>query len=119
MTYRGKSRIDGTGVIATLPLNEGTLVGRLKGTAKEAPTQRSLTICGKHIDPDDDCVLKDLNHSCRPTAKMDGYGLFLREPVDRGDEITINYLDTEDIISYPFTCNCGNCGKVKIVGRLS
>ena len=57
------------------------------------------------------------NHSCDPTAYVGqgGYLFAIRE-LDPDEEITFNYLSSENSIKANFHCNCGaeNC-----VGRIS
>jgi hypothetical protein len=108
-----KSNIHGVGLTASVSLPEGALVGELRGTTVPRPTQKSITVDKRHIDPADDCPLGSINHSCRPNAKLSGRLLFLTAPVSEDDEITIDYRQTEREILFPFICNCSHCEKGK------
>lgn len=57
------------------------------------------------------------NHSCDPSATVDKSGGFLVaiRDIQFGEEITFNYLESEEKLVSGFTCKCGaeNCiGKI-------
>jgi hypothetical protein len=115
LTRSSKSDVQGVGVRAALPLPKGALLGELVGTIVLAPTQKSVTVDGEYLDPSDDCTLGYVNHSCEPNARFNGRLLFLTDSVAEGDEITVDYRKTEQIISSSFQCRCARCRKGQAV----
>jgi hypothetical protein len=105
------SAIDGVGVFPALSLPKGTLVGEFEGGVVSKPTRQSIKVDGLHINPSEGCVLKSLNHSCKPNAKFSGRLLFLTEPVSSDDEVTVDYRLTEQEFVASFACRCSTCIK--------
>jgi SET domain-containing protein len=68
----------------------------------------SVHLEGKIIDGTG--VLRNLAHSCEPNAyfKDKRCWLYALKDIDAGMEVTIDYLDTEPVISEPFSCKCGS-----------
>jgi len=62
-----------------------------------------------------------LNHSCAPSARVEGRVLVAVRPLAAWEEITFDYNTTEYRMASPFVCRCGHCGGRKIggFGRLS
>ena len=48
-----------------------------------------------------------INHSCDPNAWLEGLNLVARRPIDRGEEIRVDYATYGNNILAPFTCECG------------
>ena len=48
-----------------------------------------------------------MNHSCEPTAWLDGLDVMARLPLERGDEITLDYATFYNERMPAFACSCG------------
>lgn len=109
-----KNGIHGLGVFIKTDIKKNTVLFKLSGKMVQSPTRTSVQIgTNKHIE---DEIASHINHSCTPTAKVDQATLTfvsLRD-LHKGDEITFNYNDNEDLLHAPFKCEC--CGK-EIRGR--
>lgn len=72
-----------------------------------------------HVD--DPIVMRWVNHSCRPNARIcfsnNKLMLFSIATISPGAELTCDYGHTEDEIPMPFHCACGGCGGRLIGGR--
>ena len=88
-----------------------------EGRETDQDTRYSLLLDGKRIEPTGE--LKYLNHSCNPNAYFSDRWLVASRDISIGDEITIDYFATENMISYPFICHCGaeNCRDKKKMAR--
>jgi uncharacterized protein len=86
----------------------GSVIGFFEGPEISSNTMHSLQLDGRIIDGTG--VLKYLAHSCDANAyfKDKRRWLYARKPIRAGDEVTIDYLETEPVISHPFLCNCGS-----------
>ena len=108
-----KSRIHGKGVFAEEEYQVGSEVAYFRGYEIDYDTRYSLTFEGHKIEPTG--PLKYLNHSCDPNCCFRGRTLVTKRQVEQGEELTVDYSETEDgnKVSYPFKCNCGsgNCRK--------
>ena len=96
-------------------MKAGERIGYFEGPQITTNTMHSMHLEGKIIEGGG--VLKNLAHSCDPNAyfKDKQRWLYARRDIGAGDEVTIDYLDTEPVISHPFICKCGspNCrGKI-------
>ena len=101
-----RSPIRGYGVIATLPIEPGSTIGFFDDYEVPSDTRFSLTLDGVKIEPTG--KLAYLNHAREPNACCVGRTLIASRYIERGEEVTINYLETERQISFAFQCNCGN-----------
>ncbi len=104
------NRTDGQrGLFAAAPIAAGEVILTYDGPVIDHPTRLSIQIDDhRHIEGTDDSNAF-VNHSCAPTAYVDWDNLCLRAiaPIDKGREITCNYLTTDDCLHTPFTCHCG------------
>ncbi len=50
---------------------------------------------------------KPVNHACEPTAWLEGLDVVARFPLERGDEITLDYATFCNEIMPDFPCGCG------------
>ena len=107
-----RSGIHGVGVFATRHIKAGELIGRFRGRPVErdgiyvsyvnnaSGVQQRYEITGD---------LKFLNHHCRPNAVLNNFQTVALRPVNKGQEITINYGDG--------TCECSKhhtlCGQAE------
>lgn len=103
------SRIHGKGVFARTKLFSGQKIAYFEGYEMDHDTQYSLVLDGKRIEPTG--KLRYLNHSCAPNAHFRNRWLVASCDISQGEEITIDYLATENMIYYHFICKCGaeNC----------
>ena len=72
----------------------------------DSPSRTSIQIDASHMEDEFGMYL---NHNCDPNAVV----IVAKEPylvcinnIEKGDEVTIDYNDTEDRLSHPFFCNC-------------
>jgi len=102
------------GLFSTDDILSGQVIFKLEGEIIAQPTRTSLQIgMNEHIE---DQRIAFTNHNCNPTAFVyDGY-LITKRNIKAGDEITIDYNLTEEIVTHPFICNC--CGRI-ITGKNS
>ena len=65
-------------------------------------------------------ILRWINHSCMPNARIEFAGgtpvLVAVRDVSVGDEVVVDYRQTEISEEYPepFICNCGHCAGIRI-----
>jgi len=93
LVYVSESPIHGRGAFATRPIKKGTFIGEYEGPEArrngkyvlwcyedgEATGRRGLN------------RLRYLNHADRPNAEFDGFELYARRNIRKGEEITIDY----------------------------
>jgi hypothetical protein len=99
------NRIGGFGgVYAGCAYEEGLVIYSLSGRlVLESPTRTSIRIKdGIHVE---DEVGSYINHSCDPSAKIDGVHVVALRDIKVGEEITFNYIENEDLLASPFKCN--------------
>ncbi len=78
------------------------------------PDYRSIDLGHKHVYHP---IARYVNHSCEPNAYVDIQQQILvaKYTINKGDEITFNYLASERQIMAPFDCNCSS---EKCMGRI-
>jgi SET domain-containing protein len=76
-----------------------------------------VTFGDENVEPSGD--LRYLNNSCEANSEFRGRSLFARRAIAPDEEVTIDYLATEEEISSPFLCHCGSANCRKVVGNLS
>jgi hypothetical protein len=111
------SPIQGKGIFARSRLPRGRKIAYFEGYETDQDTRYSLLLDGRPIEPTGE--LKYLNHSCNPNAYFRDRWLVASRDIYIGEEITIDYFATENMVSYPFICNCGaeNCRDKKKMAR--
>jgi hypothetical protein len=110
------------GVFAKDDIVQDSVIFQLKGTLTTRPSKYTIQLTrNKHlnfpkvrkVDDDLDYCWQFLNHSCEPNGYMNIGDLTFRatRSIQRGEEITFNYLTTESAMAVPFKCICGsaNC----------
>ena len=100
-----ESSIDGFGVFAKSKLASCQKIAYFKGNEIDHDTRHSLTLDGKRIEPTGE--LQYLNHSCAPNAHFHNIWLIASRDIFPYEEITIDYITTENKISHHFECKCG------------
>jgi uncharacterized protein len=113
----GPSAIDGTGLFARRPFDEGETVVVLGGTiiddaelARLQP-QSSLAI-GEDVNlmQDDRDPARYGNNSCDPNLWLaDEVTLVTRRRIDAGEELTVDY-GTMTVVPWEMECRCGAAG---------
>jgi SET domain-containing protein len=103
------SAIAGRGIFAKRPIVDAERIGYFEGRQIDHPTYHSVMFGDIHVEPSGD--LRFLNNSCDANAEFRGRSLFARRAIAHDEEVTIDYLATEETISNPFSCHCGssNC----------
>ena len=106
------SQIHGKGVFARIRLSCGQKIAYFEGYKIDHDTRYSLVLDGKRIEPTG--KLRYLNHSCAPNAHFRGRWLVASRDITHDEEITVDYLATENMIYHHFTCKCSaeNCRKL-------
>lgn len=114
-----KHRMGFKGLFARNDIKAGSVILHLKGSVSTRPNMYSIQLGkDKHLDfppvrkPDDDLdyAWQYLNHSCEPNGYVNAaeYTFCAVRDIKEGEEITFNYLATEDELSSPFQCQCGS-----------
>ena len=126
----GSGEINMRGLFATEDIPKKTVILKLQGEYLPFPTQTSIEIMkGKHIEDDFGAFV---NHHCSPNSRilchfrdlmwLDNYvpsaafhesaklkpGFLSDRDIKKGQEINIDYNDTEYDIAVPFKCFCHN-----------
>mgnify|MGYP003628684276 CR=1 FL=1 len=98
-----------SGVFSGFRFNKGDSVYILPiRDISDKPTRTSIKIGeGKHVE--DSLIGIYINHNCEPSCEIRGNLVVARRDVRRFEEITFNYLISEDKLAHPFVCGC--CGK--------
>ncbi|MFJ4192397.1 SET domain-containing protein-lysine N-methyltransferase [Kitasatospora sp. NPDC089509] len=105
-------------LIACTPIAAGTLIFTIEGTLTDTPSRHSVQV-GRHVhvDVSDDVGQEQLldaypwrfmNHSCEPSARIEGRRVFAMTDILRGQEVTFHYNTTEAVMASPFDCSCGS-----------
>ena len=100
-------------VFASRDIEKGVVLCDLThGWFVKEPTRTSIQN-SEHIHIEHE-IGSCINHSCRPSSKVNSFFVVASRDIKEGEEITFDYNKNEDIIASPFECNC--CGKM-ILGR--
>jgi hypothetical protein len=103
-------------LFASVGFMPGDAIGYYEGPEVSEDTKHSVRLEGKIIDGTG--VLKYAAHSCEPNAyfKDKKRWLIAKENIAAGTEVTIDYLDTEPVITHPFICRCGSFDCRGVIG---
>lgn len=95
-------------VFARTNIRAGQIIGYFEGDRCLNNTMYSLHLKGAIIDGTG--ILRNLAHSCEPNAyfKDRKRWLYAINDIGTGQEVTIDYFDSEPVISAPFSCKCGS-----------
>jgi len=111
-----ESPSDGRGIFATKRYAPGTLLFHIEGIRIRASDQRLTHRAIQYgralfIEPRRFSLGHYLNHSCAPSAHVDGSDLFARTNILPGDEITADYSLFTSHPTWDMECACGqaNC----------
>lgn len=103
-----KNGIEGCGVFVTENIKKGQVIFKMKGEIIKHPTRTSVQI-GKNEHIEDE-IAGRVNHNCHPNAKVNRktQSFVSLRNIKKGEEITFNYNDNEDLMATPFICHCCN-----------
>lgn len=117
----GDAEPGGVGVFAVRRIPAGALVVPFPGIPRPRPDRHSIQLSRESHLHGVGTPADELRHACDPNARVvvevapPARVVALRD-IRRGEEVTIDYCATEDVISEPFECSCGSprCyGKVR------
>jgi len=115
-------------ILALQPFAEGEEILRLNGELVRLPSRYSVQVDDAlHVEiPEKESTdlervfeaypWRFLNHSCVPSARVEGRSLLAVRSLATWEEITFDYNTTEYEMASPFVCRCGHCGGRKIGG---
>jgi hypothetical protein len=96
------------GLFSTCSFSQGELVLKIEGEIVSQPSRTTIQIGpSQHVDVASPG--KFINHSCNPNCKVENKQLIAIKNIAKGEEITFNYEESEDILAHPFICK--DCGK--------
>lgn len=112
-------------LIATRDIRKGEVIFSLVGRETRVPTRYSIQVGPEmHLDSDDlatdDERVRErywmyLNHSCEPSAWVNGLNIVALHDIARGEGVTFDYNTTEWSMAEPFNCRCGTASCVGTV----
>lgn len=101
------------GLFAAKSYQKGDVICEVKGEPIAKPTRTSLQI-GPNLHIDVKAPEMFINHKCNANISLKNNTFVAIVAIAKGEEITFNYFETEDIISSPFVCrDCGEWVKGK------
>jgi hypothetical protein len=89
-------------IYSRFAFSEGDLIYVVQGEPSATRTRESIEIAPEQHVVDDYAVC--LNHSFSPNLYLQGRQFFALREIEKGEELTFNYLATETEIASPFTC---------------
>src|SRR5215213_5158619 len=115
------------GLFAKRDIIAGSVIFHFKGSISRQANKYSVQLSrDKHINfppvrkPNDDLdyAWQYLNHSCEPSGYVNAaeYCFCALRNIRKGEEITFNYLTTEDELATPFQCGCGSAKCFGFIG---
>jgi hypothetical protein len=96
------------GVYTTIAVPFGQRLARLAGPV--VPLRTRYTIERDNVFYDPAPPLRFINHSCAPNSSWSGHDLLASRHLSAGEEVTWDYLETEQEIAAAFACLCGSPG---------
>lgn len=112
-----KSSIAGLGLFLHSSVKQGETVITLSGPLKRLPYKPEYALMYPNwlgvgieqwIDPDPGLIWRFLNHSCNPNAGFSGNTTIIAlNPIQHGEEMTIDYSMTEADPYWFMECKCG------------
>jgi SET domain-containing protein len=117
---RNTSRIHGLGTFALQPILPGVVFYEIRAFAILTKPDRGTVRLGNGRHALDWRILRWVNHSCRPNSRIESRcdvpTITAIRDIEPGDEIVVDYRDTEcdDEYPEPFQCNCGHCDHIWI-----
>jgi hypothetical protein len=113
------SNYHGNGVFASASFAPGDFIMQFSGIIRCEPTRYTIQIDEhQHLDMGK-AIEVNINHSCSPNTTLVVENGIVRlhalRQMQKGEEITFNYLTTEYDMVHPFICKCGNSGCYKLI----
>jgi hypothetical protein len=99
----------GIGVFANKEFEENQRILSFRPEYVSSPTRYTIqTGINQHLVTESNPG-RLLNHSCNPNCYFDVMALsfFARRAIQKGEELTFDYLTTEWEMATPFNCSCG------------
>ena len=91
----------------------------LDGVLRPAADRYSIQVdVASHLHPHPGQLARDeaadlpwwfLNHSCRPSVRIDGLRVVAVRDLVAGEQLSFDYDATEWSMASPFRCGCGHC----------
>lgn len=115
-------------VVALQPFAAGERILSIEGALGSRPSQHSIQVDDAlHVEVPaselphleqvcDSYPWRFLNHSCAPSARIQGREMIAVRGIAMWDELTFDYNTTEDEMTSPFVCRCGHCNGRTIAG---
>lgn len=128
--YYAFSKIGGSGLFATRKIAKEEVIFRVRGkkiikhryTEKFSPTGPNWIAIDheRWLVPFDNNPWLYINHSCNPNSGMRGkISIVAMKPINKGEEVTIDYAVTEGDPFWYMVCHCGFKGcRNKIVSAV-
>ena len=103
------------GLFASRDIDVGKIILVLKGNYFNEPTRTSIQIGSRHLEHFEGGYI---NHHCEPSAEIvvnsrehAGQGtieplVLAKRDIMKGEEVTFDYMTTEEVMSEPFNCKC-------------
>lgn len=101
------------GVFALRAIPEGEVILPFPGTLADRPDRYSIQVDAETHLRGIGSPADELRHACEPNARILVEGapparVVAVRDIAPGEEVTIDYCATEDVISEPFACVCGS-----------
>ncbi len=98
------------GVFAAREVPSDRVILRLRGVLRPHPSPQSLQLSVNWHLHDSGPIVDAIHHSCDANAAVgwDDFTLKSITRIEPGQEVTLNYCATEDVLCQPFFCDCGN-----------
>ncbi len=97
------------GLFSNQEYQAGELICEVIGDEIDAPTRTSLQLGNnKHIDVK--APVMYINHNCNANIILKNDTFVAKTLILKGDEITFDYNDSEEVLSDPFLCR--DCGEM-------
>lgn len=116
-TYAADTKRNGKGIFAGEDIPAGSLIFIVEGMIKRQPYDPHLYTIGKHwlgisretwLETPEDNPMYYTNHSCNPNAVLEErVKVVAAHPIQKDQEITIDYALTEEDPYWQMNCNCG------------
>ena len=101
------------GLFAKKKFHEDELIVKIEGKIINKPSRTSVQVgINEHIDVKEPIMF--INHKCDANIRLKNNTFVAIRDIDKGEEITFNYNDSEEVLSNPFVCrDCGQMMKGK------
>lgn len=105
MIVKYSKRVEGKALFSEKKYTKDSIIFTLSGEISDKPTKYSIEISENvHII---DKLGIFMNHSFKPSTKIDGYNVIALYDIFPGDELHFNYNENETKMASPFITNEG------------